>query len=151
MPFSFNNSLNKLVSVFRDRTLAKAFATMFNNVGNGIHSVSFTVGAEATNAIVVSLQCKDAYGVNVTGPQVIDVILFTSAAMTALNANDYTIAAGSNGKIIEVSADKTIRCLTNSTGAVDISLTITGAATCFVGAILPGGKLTVSGTVTHAA
>lgn len=118
---------------------------------DSIMGASFSIGAEDTNAIVVSIQLKNEHGDDLSSVQGVWVGIFADANGTAFNANDYTIAAGTDGALVEVVADKLLFCTCEADGDLDISLTIAGAKTCYLGVILPSGKIVMSSVVTHAA
>lgn len=118
---------------------------------DSIMGASFSIGAESTNAIVVSIQLKNEHGDDLSSVQGVWVGVFSNASGTAFNAGDYTIAAGTDGALIQVVADKLLFCTCEADGDLDISLTIDGASTCYLGVILPSGKIVMSGAVTHAA
>jgi hypothetical protein len=124
---------------------------MLNVVGTNVADASFTIGTEAADAIVVSIQLLDAQGNDLAKAAAVTVLLFDDAAGAAFNTDNYTIAAGTDGDLAEVVADKVLMCVSETDGDIDISLTIAGAATSYVAVVLPGGKLAVSAAVTHAA
>lgn len=127
-------------------------ARQLNVIGKNVGHATLSVGAESGgNAIVVSVQLYDAQGNELTRACAVDVLLLADAAGAAFNTNNYTIAAGTDGAVVEVVADKVLKCISEADGDLDISLTIAGGATCYVAVVLPGGKLAVSSAVTHAA
>jgi hypothetical protein len=128
----------------------KEVRNIFNSRVPGPYSATITVGTEATNEIIVSLIIKDLYGNAVTQRTQVTLLLLADANGDAFNAADYTIAAGTNGDLIQVTADKVIRAMTEANGTLDVSLTIVGAATSYLAVVLATGRLSVSGAITHA-
>ena len=114
-------------------------------------SVSFTVGAEAADAILVTLQVKDENSVNVAARTALRVSLISSNTTFAINTAAYTVAAGASGIVSQIVSVKHYEVFTNAAGQAIISLTIAGAGTTYVQAVLPNGDINISGVVTHAA
>lgn len=126
---------------------------ILNVVEGGAASVTWTVGAEANNVIVVNMQAKDDQGANVAQKVALPVLICTDTdgSPSATGTEDYTIAAGTTGKVFQVLADAALIVVTDAAGSADISLTNSGAATSYLAAVLPGGKLSFSAAVTHGA
>lgn len=141
----------QLSSILRQPLLTRHMSELLKKLFGGAVGVTFTIGAEAANAIVVSLQFKDEVGNEIDEVQSVKILILANAAGTALNTNNYTIAAGTDGAVTEVVADKVLECTTEADGDLDISLTLTGAGTCYLGVVGPTGKLTISSAITHAA
>lgn len=117
---------------------------------DSIMGASFSIGDEDTNAIVVSIQLKNEHGDDLSSVQGVWVGIFANSGGTAFNTSDYTIAAGTDGDLVQVVADKLLFCTCEADGDLDISLTIAGASTCYLGVILPSGKIVMSSAITHA-
>ncbi len=133
-----------------NRPLTRKLTEIIDRASDGPYSVTFSVGAEATNAIVVDITIKGAGNATLTTPVVFDAFLVSNVSTNALNTNDYTIAAGASGGIVvQLVADQVIRCITTSAGLSKVSLTISGAATCFL-AVNLNGRLFYSPAITHA-
>lgn len=143
------NTYKKLQHIFKSAELGKRFSRFAETSLNGVMDASFTIAAEDESEIVVSIQLLDSHGDEISGRHVVDVLLLADANGDAFNANDYTIAAGSDGALVQVVADKVLKCITEADGDLDISLTIAGDKTCYVAVVLPGGGLKISGAVTH--
>ncbi|MAH46572.1 hypothetical protein CMI37_12145 [Candidatus Pacearchaeota archaeon] len=116
-------------------------------------SVTWTVGAESTNAITVSGQALDE-----AGNAMAEACAFSwywandSAGLTpTTTAHDGGTAAGTDGAIIEQVTDLSGIAVTEADGDIDIVATDAGAFTTYLVAINPDGTLSVSGAVTHAA
>jgi len=147
-----DNLVRFLKPIFRNALIAKIVGEHLNDVLGGAASVSFSVGAEAGDAIVVSCQAKDVLGNDVAEVVHLKILICANAAGTALNTNNYTIAAGTDGAVGEVLADKILECTTESDGDLDISLTLSGGGSCYLLAIGPNGRIIgTSAVVTHAA
>lgn len=116
-------------------------------------SVTWTVGAEATNAITVSGQALDE-----AGNAMSEACAFQwywandSAGLTpTTTAHDGGTAAGTDGAIIEQVANLSGIAVTEADGDIDIIATDAGAFTTYLVAVNPDGTISVSGAVTHAA
>lgn len=116
-----------------------------------LHDATMTVGAEATNAIVVSIQLQDEDGEDLAVPASVIGILFADAAGAALNTVNYTIAAGTDGNVVELVADKVLLLTSEADGDIDLSLTVATGETCYLALLLPTGELKFSDAITHAA
>jgi hypothetical protein len=118
----------------------------------GVADASFSIGTEdGSSGIVVSIQLLDEEGDAIAEACAVLVLVLADAAGAAFNTADYTIAAGTDGDLVEVLADKVLLGISETDGDLDVSLTISGAGTCYLAVVLPGGKLAVSTVITHAA
>lgn len=141
---------------------AKTIAWIRNAIGDNTHftrlaetlgvgAATFSIGSEAAEAIVVSIQLKDFLGRDLTARTAVKVYLLDDANGDAFNTDNYTtVAAGTDGALVEAVADKVLECICEADGDLDVSLTITGAATTYVAVVLSDGTLAISGAVTHA-
>lgn len=131
-------------------SLARKMTNIIDRATDSPYSVTFSVGAEASNAIVVDVTIRGAGNSVLTTPTVFDAFLVSNVSTNALNTNDYTIAAGASGGVVtQLVADQVLRCITTSAGLCKISLTITGAASTFI-AVNLNGRLFYSPVITHA-
>lgn len=119
----------------------------------GVTQASFTVGAEATNAITVNIQLTDENGDAIAAPSGVIICVFDDAAGAALTAENYTtIAAGTDGWVLELVADKVLLAGSEADGDIDVVITLSsGAATSYLGVLLADGTWAISGAITHAA
>lgn len=118
-----------------------------------VDDVAFTVGTEATNAIVVQIQAK-ARGRNVGVRTGFDVWLSDAAtgAGEVATAPSGAVAAVTNGSLMDYAASKKkFLGVTGTNGRLDVSITESGAKTLYVCVRLPDGTIKVSGAVTFAA
>ena len=121
-----------------------------------VASVSFTVGSEATEAITVSCQFKDAAGADMTSARCLRAYLSAdSAGQTAASSSGLTVTSGTDG-LTQVSVDaNTINMLwltSEADGDVDVVITdgSTGTLTNYLNVITPDGKIHTSGAITFA-
>jgi|TARA_R110002096_G_scaffold260736_5_gene454041 hypothetical protein len=115
--------------------------------------VTWTVAAEATNAITVSGQAFDEAGNEMAEACAFDFYWANdSAGLTpTTTAHDGGTAAGTDGAIIEQVANLSGLAITEADGDIDIVATDAGAFTTYLVAVNPDGTISVSGAVTHAA
>lgn len=137
-------------------TAKKEIQDLLNVTSGGVADASFTIGAEntGTGAIIVSIQLKDESGSDVSGARAVTILVLkdsAGAAFSLTSDEDYTITAGTDGTLVQLVADSVIMAVSESDGDIDISLVNSGAATCYLAVVLPGGKLAVSDAITHAA
>ena len=121
-----------------------------------VASVSFTVGSEATEAITVSCQFKDAAGADMTSARCLRAYLSAdSAGQTAASSSGLTVTSGTDG-LTQVSVDaNTINMLwltSEADGDVDVVITdaSAGTTTNYLNVITPDGKIHTSGAITFA-
>lgn len=119
---------------------------------NYVDTGTWTVGAEATNVITVSLQLKDSDGANLATPSVVTIYLSGVAAATAIVGTAPTggvaVTVGST-LLVEV-AGKMLKVVSTAAGLVTITLTDTGTPTFYAAAVMPDGSILVSGAITFA-
>lgn len=117
-----------------------------------VGGVTFTVGAEATNVITVTVQATDGNGHNLAERVALQFYLSTDAEGDNLTASAPSsgIAAGASGVVIETIADKAGLLVTNSSGEAKVAITEASTPTFYLVVVLPDGSLTVSGAITFA-
>ncbi len=132
-------------------TLSASGVTVGAN-GLTMISATFTVGVEGSNIINVAVQLKDGAGVNLTTVKVLPWYLSTvSTGLTPTSVAPQTsLAAGTNGKLIEWITDLSGLAIFTAAGALDINITDTGTPTFYLVVVLPGGGIAVSGAITFA-
>jgi len=118
-------------------------------------TVSMTVGAEATNAIIVAVAVLSGHtGTAFSSAIALPFYLSSDSAGQVLEAGtDAAITAGTDGLVILNGGDSSVAgtLITETTGEMDLTITDTGADTYYVNVILPNGKVQTSGVVTFAA
>lgn len=114
-------------------------------------SATITIGAESVDVRAITVQLKDADGVNLTRAAIIRLIVFTSAAMTALsNGGSTGVAIGANGLILVTEVAKKVFVVkTDDAGKWTGTYTDSGTDAAFLAVQLPDGRLTVSSTMTN--
>ena len=133
-----------------------ASAAELNFNDDMVASVSFSVGAESTEAITVSCQFKDAAGSDMTSARCLKGYLSAdSAGQTAASSSGLTITSGTDG-LTQVSVDaNTINMIwltSEADGDVDVVITDAsgGTLTNYLNVITPDGKIHTSGAITFA-
>ncbi len=115
-------------------------------------AASFTVGAEVANAIAVTVQLSDRKNGGDMSER-INVAWYLSA-----DANGDTIAAapssgiaiGTDGLLIEWTANVAGMVTSEADGDIDVVLTEASTGTWYLALVMPDGKLYVSGAITFA-
>lgn len=154
MAFDISLLRSLFTSSLKRANIGKAAADVLEQGMNGVHSVAFTIGTEdGSNVINVAIQASDAAGNGIEERCGIVIGLFADANGDAFQtAEDYTIAAGTDGDVLEVVADKLLFVITEADGDADIDFTLTGAGTSYLIAFGLGGQIIgTSGAMTHAA
>lgn len=124
---------------------------LLNVVGKNVASAEIAVVQQTGDTVVVCIQLQDAHGNDVSRVSAVTVLLFDAADGSSFNTDDYKITSHENGSVAEAVPGKMLVCMCNATGAIDIGLATNKTATSYLGVVLPGGKLAISGRVSHTA
>lgn len=129
--------------------MASTFASMRNLKLDAV----MTVGTEAANAINVAIQFVDRDNGNELGERVaVNWYLSSDANGDAVaTAPDGGAAIGTDGVLIEWTANLSGLLISESDGDADVTLTESGAGTWYLVLVMPDGKLVVSDAITFAA
>lgn len=124
-----------------------------NLVDNQVASVGYTIGAEAANAITINIQFNDAAGTAMATRSSLRFFLSDDANgdSIAATAPDGGIAAGTDGFIEAITANKSFFGFSEADGDLDVVITESGAATWYLIAIMPNGSYVASAAITFAA
>jgi len=113
----------------------------------------FVVGAEATNAIITTIQLTARDGEPL--PKSVMVPFYISGAATGLTlgtaASGDVAIANSKGLMIQAVAKLAGYLVTNAKGEAEISITESGALTSYLVLVMPTGQLAISPAITHEA
>lgn len=108
----------------------------------------FTVGAEAANVILVTVQLKDAKATNLAAPHVVQAWLSNAAGGAVTGAAPSGAVTATTGTIIREWTSKThMAVASNASGAIVLSIEEAGAATWYLN-VEYQGKLFSSGAIT---
>lgn len=108
---------------------------------------TIALAAGAANVMGITIQLKDAFGVNVAERRRVEFYMSTDAEGDGLTGSTYSgdFAATTGVILSALTAKKHITALTNASGALVLTLTDTNKpATERVCVVLPNGKLSVS-------
>lgn len=125
----------------------------FSNVERLILDATITVGTEASDIINVAIQLTDRLNINEMSERAsIGFYLATDANgdTPASTAPTGGIAIGTDGAMIEWTANLSGMLTSESDGDIDINLTDTGTPTFYLILVMPDGKLIASGAITFA-
>lgn len=112
---------------------------------------SFTIGAEAANAINVVIQLQDKDGNDLANRGTVHFYLSSDANGDALaTAPTGGIAIGTDGLCIETLADQAGILVSESDGDIDVTITDIGTPTIYLVLIMPLGHRVISGAITFA-
>lgn len=127
--------------------------------GQVLANVTYSIGVEGSNAIIVSCQAVDANGNDFAKVVRFPMWLVTTAAGDVLEPHSatLTIASGTDG-VVELTAaanalgHSAFNVVTEADGDIDVSITQTsGADTFYLVSQLPSGKMVISSVITFAA
>ncbi len=117
-------------------------------------SATITVGAEATDVINVAIQLKDGGGNEIATRTSLMAYLSSDATGDTLNTTDANLssAIGTDGQLVELTADVLFFLVSEVDGDIDIDFTKTDGGTIYLNLIMPGtGRVVTSGAITFAA
>ena len=117
-------------------------------------SVAFVVGSESGDKIIVTVQFKDAAGVDMAVPVSAEWYLADDSAglNPTTTAHDGAVATETDGAIIQLTAKLNGRLVSEADGDWDIAMTDAGTFTVYLVIVHPvTGLLSISGAITHAA
>jgi hypothetical protein len=134
------------------KSLGKNVATTFLDLIpklNLVGQVDFTIGAEAANAISVTIQVKNENGDNLAEKVAMRVYLSSDSAGLTPAAATSAIAAGASGAVLDPTTI-TAEVVTTAAGLAILSLTDTGTPTRYLNVVLPSGEIVTSSAITWA-
>lgn len=113
----------------------------------------FTIGADAGTTIAVTIQLKDRVDGGELGEAVaLPWYLASNATGQAVaSATSGGIAIGTDGVLIEWTANISGLAISEADGDIDVVLTEAGAGTWYLVLVAPDGKLLISGAITFSA
>lgn len=116
------------------------------NVTQPCVDASITVSDETTNVRTITIQLKDGNGNDIDYVETVEIIMFTSAAMTAFatTGGSTGIAIGTDGALLAVVAKKYFLATSEADGDIDLTWTDTGTESVALGVRLPNGRVVVS-------
>lgn len=124
----------------------------FENVRNLKIKPVFTIGTEATNAIAVSIQLLDRdNGNELTERACLNWYLASNSTGDAIaTAPDGGIAIGTDGLLIEWTANVSGIVTSEADGDIDVVITESTAKSFYLVLVAPDGKLYPSAAITFA-
>ena len=126
--------------------------TLFKNSRDMRLDADFTIGSEAANAINVAIQLRDREnGSDLSERASLYWYLSSDANGDALaTAPDGGIAIGTDGLLLEWTANLAGLVTSEADGDIDVDITESGAGTWYLILVMPDGKLQPSGAITFA-
>lgn len=119
-----------------------------------VGGASFTIGAEASNAINVAVQLTDAKGDALDERVCVTAFLSDASTGDSISgtAPATSVAIGTDGSIIgTLATDLAWIIQAEAGGSFDLDITETGADTWYLVVVLPDGTQVVSDAITFAA
>jgi hypothetical protein len=115
-------------------------------------SVTFVVGTEGSNIINIAGTVKDAAGAAMAVPCALPCYLADDSAGLdpSTVAPSVGMAIGTDGALIEWTANLSGMLITEADGTFDIDITDVTTPTFYLVVILPNGLLAISGAITFA-
>jgi hypothetical protein len=132
-------------------TAVTAKAGEINALTGAAAAATFSIGAEANDIRVVSVQLKDGAGVDLAARGAVQAYLSNDANGDAIASATPSgaVAAGTDGLLLPSGGDskKIFGLVSEADGDIDVSITDTAGSTYYLALILPNGKLAVSGAI----
>jgi hypothetical protein len=128
------------------------------NLTSPIVTCTGTISAEAATAANqrdISITLKDDQGDAINYAGMVELILFSTAAMVDFTATGGTTgiaqgSGGNTGKILALVAKKVFRAISSTAGVIACIYTDTGTDAAFLGVRLPNGEVVLIGDLTTA-
>lgn len=115
-------------------------------------SATFSIGTEAGDEITVGIQLLDGNGDAIATRCAVGFYLSDNANGDTLVAATTSLAAGTDGVMIEAVADSAGTLISESDGDIDVTIgDASGAETYYLVLIMPSGELVVSDAITFEA
>jgi len=118
-----------------------------------IATATIVVGAENTNVVAVTIQLKDAAGVDLAVRGTVFAFLSDDATGDSVIATAHSggWAIGTDGVLLPVVTNKSAFLRSEADGDIDLAITETGAKNAYLVVVLPNGTSVVSAVIAHAA
>lgn len=117
-----------------------------------VGGATFSIGAEAGNAITVGVQLTDGAGNDLAAVTAVHFYLSGNSGGDGAVAAATSLAAGTDGAMIEYVSNSAGLLISEADGDVDVAIgDASGAATYYLVIVLPSGGLVVSDAITFAA
>lgn len=154
-PKLYKSILGQMLGVSDRGNLVSAAGGAQKNVTSPCCHVTGTIsakGATVANQRDITLQLRDANGDAIDYSETVEIVLFTSSAMTDFVATGGStgIAIGASGKLLAVVAKKLFRAISTTAGVIALTWTDTGTEACYLGVRLPNGVVVPIGSLTNA-
>ena len=142
---------NALATNDKDGTLTERVKNLINN-NTGVFGVTYTIGTEAADEIIVSCQFTDADGDDMANYVGVRQYLASDSTGQVVEAAATTLAVGTDGTIL---VEETSNAIWTAVSEIDGDLDIVignagGADTLHLVTILPNGVLAISAAITFA-
>jgi hypothetical protein len=124
-----------------------------NTLDNVVAGVGYTIGSDTGTTITVNIQFNDAAGTAMATRSALYFFLSDDANGDSLAATAPSggIAAGTDGWIEAITANKSFWGHSEADGDLDVVLTEAGADTWYLGAKMPNGSIIMSAAITFTA
>lgn len=120
---------------------ARNFVMMNKQISSPCVDATVAVSATATSPRAITITLKDMDGNAIDYSEVVDIIVFSSTAMTDFTATGGStgLAIGANGKLLAMVAKKLFRAISDTSGVITLTHTDTGSDAVYHGVRLPNG------------
>lgn len=137
-------------SAIADLPAGKKLADAMNKLSDGAFNVAFQVSGEVSNVVTVTIDVTGPDGQALSTPTLLEFLMVNNSTTFVPSSTDYTTIAATTGSVLEVTADRFLKVLTNAAGRAVLTFTLaSGAATNFLAFIRPGGSLVASPAIVH--
>lgn len=128
------------------------FKQKVDNSHSGVAGATITVSSETADVRTLTVQVTDALGASIAQQVLLDVVVYASAAATALagTGGSTGIAATAGLIVATITAKKVFKMQTTAAGLLTLTWTDTGTESVAVGVWLPNGKLVITAAFANA-
>ena len=120
-----------------------------NLVSNGkqIHSpcvdATVTVSPTTTSPRAITITLKDSEGNAIDYAENVELIVYSSTAMTDFTTTGGStgLAIGASGKLLAMVAKKLFKAISTTSGVIALTHTDSGTDACYLGVLLPNGRV----------
>lgn len=148
----FRSIVSRRLGLSKFGNLVAAPGASTVNVTQPCADASITVSTETNDVRTVTIQLKDANGDDINYVETVEIIVFTSAAMTAFatTGGSTGLAIGTDGALLALVAKKVFLATSEADGDIDLTWTDTASESVAIGVRLPNGRVVVSDAFANA-
>lgn len=148
----FRSLVSRRLGLSKFGNIVAAPGTSTINVTQPCVDASITVSTETNDVRTITIQLKDANGDDINYVETVQILVFSSAAMTAFatTGGSTGLAIGTDGALLALVAKKVFMATSEADGDIDLTWTDTASESVAIGVRLPNGRVVVSDAFANA-